>query len=198
MRSTSRHLKKLQVSRSRDINDLTPQMAAKARLFKEKCAEAGVKVLIYATFGSLESQARLYRQGRTYFKIKDKIYSLRKRGFGFLADIIESVGPQSGNKIVTWAGPGESWHNLKEAFDAVPLADVDGDGDLDALWNDEKYAEQWQIMYRIGIELGLTVGGLWKRKDGPHFQLRKGSNPTRAYKPQQLKEIFIQNGLLSE
>lgn len=183
--------------RSRKVEDLTPQMQHKAELFVAKCEALGVKVLIYGTLGSLESQAKMYRQGRTYIQIKNKIYKMRKRGLGFLAEIIEKVGPQKGNKKITNAAPGESWHNYAEAFDAVPLADIDGDGDLDALWNPDKYEHQWQTMYSVGLELGLNVGGLWKKfPDGPHFQQRKGANPTRVYTPEQLKEILVKNELL--
>ena len=75
--------------------------------------------------------------------------------------------------------------------------DIDGDGIPDALWNEEKYADEWAIMYAVGLELGLNVGGLWRGFiDGPHFQFRKGNNPTRTYGPEKLKEILIENGLL--
>lgn len=184
---------------NRNIDDLTPQMTEKAKLFINLCKSLGVKVVIYNTTRTLEEQARLYRQGRTYLQIKNKMYKMRKRGFGYLADIIDAVGPQRGTKIVTKAGPAESWHNFGEAFDAVPVADIDFDGDLDALWNNKKYAKEWDAMLKVGIELGLNVGGLWKNfKDFPHFQLRKGKNPTRVYTPDDLKCMLIKRGLLKE
>lgn len=184
---------------NRNLNDLVPQMQHRAELFKAKCEALGVPVLIYNTTRTLEEQAKLYRQGRSYIQIKNKMHSLRKRGFGFLADIIDKVGPQKGDKIVTNAGPGESFHNFAEAFDAVPMADIDGDNDLECLWNSAKYEYEWSILFATAIELKLEAGGLWKGfVDSPHFQLRKGSNPTRIYSPEKLKSILIENGLLSE
>lgn len=183
---------------SRNLNDLSPQMQIKAKMFVEMCAERGVRVLIYCTKRTLIEQAKLFRQGRTYIEIKNKMYKLRKRGFGFLSDIIEKVGPQRGSRIVTWAGPGESWHNYAEAFDAAPLEDIDGDGRFDALWDIKKYAEQWEIMHITAEELGLTVGGRWKgrKQDSPHYQLRSGTNPTRIYTPEKLICILENQGIL--
>jgi len=179
--------------KNKHIEKLSPQMREKAIKFVEKCSERGVTVLIYCTTRSLERQARLFRQGRTHLQIKDRMYKLRKRGFGFLAEIIDKVGPQRGSKIVTGAGPGESFHNYAEAFDAVPL-----NSSGKCIWDHKANPEPWETMWEVGEELGLNVGGRWKWFDGPHFQLRKGSNPTRIYTPEKLREILIKNKLLKE
>lgn len=182
---------------SRKLSDLTPQMEGKAKAFIEECWRLGVKVTIYNTQRSLEDQARYYRQGRSYLKIKDKAYSLAQKGFTYLSDALLSVGPQKGSKIITNAAPGESFHNLAEAFDAVPVRDIDGDGDLDGLWNSEKYKEEWEVMFNVAEKLGLVAGGRWKGfVDSPHFQLRSGKNPVKIFTPERLKEIFIKNGLM--
>lgn len=62
----------------------------------------------------------MFRQSRPWKDIKRKIESYLNRGFCFLADAPEQAGACSG-RHVTNAGPGESWHNFGEAFDAVPL-----------------------------------------------------------------------------
>lgn len=183
---------------NRKISDLTPQMQIKAEEFKKLTKASGVDVLIYSTTRTLTEQARLYRRGRTSVQIKNKIHSLRKRGFGFLADFIVQVGPQRGSKIVTNAGPGESWHNLGEAFDAVPRLDIDNDGDLDIIWAIKEFPYEWSVFWWCGKKLSLEVGGYWTNfVDGPHMQLRKGPNPTRAYakNPEALKQLLIKNGL---
>lgn len=175
---------------SRDINELTPQMQEKANKFLHLCSERGVNVLIYNTTRSLETQAKYYRQGRTYLQIKDKINKMKKRGFFFLAEIIESVGAQMSNKKITNAAPGESFHNIGEAFDAVPL-----DKNGKAIWNTKH--GHWPIMLEVGELLGLNCGGNWKRfKDYPHFQLRGGSNPTRVYTPEALEKKLRDNNML--
>lgn len=77
---------------SRNLNDLHPLVAAKARDFLERCDDAGIDVLITSTYRDHESQAVLYAQGRT----------------------------EPGRRV-TNAKPGQSYHNWRVAFDVVPL-----------------------------------------------------------------------------
>lgn len=77
---------------SRDIDDLLPVVAAKARAFVAGCAAQGIDVLITSTVRDNESQAALYAQGRTV-----------------------------AGHVVTNAKPGQSWHNYGCAFDFVPI-----------------------------------------------------------------------------
>lgn len=164
-------------------------MAAMAQAAVDGCAKQNVKLLVYCTLRSLQEQARLYRQSRTRKDIDTKMAQLRKAKFGFLADIIESVGAQYG-RWATNAGPGESWHNYAEAFDAVPLRGKVG------LWNEKLYKHEWNVYGSVVSELGLEWGGNWKRKDMPHSQLREGANPLDIYSPKQVREMLTKNGLL--
>lgn len=174
---------------SREISDLTPQTALKAEELKRKCAARGVNILIYCTLRNLQEQAKAYRVGRRYVTIKNKCYTLRRRKLGFLADIIESVGPQPGRKKITNACCGESWHNYREAFDLVPLNDK-----MECVWDND---ELWQIIFEEAEMIGLTVGGKWKKfQDKPHMQLRSGNNPLRIYSPDKIKEILHKNNLI--
>ncbi|MES2787662.1 MAG: M15 family metallopeptidase [Pseudomonadota bacterium] len=77
---------------SRNIDDLLPIVAAKARAFVTACKAQGIDVLITSTLRDGEAQAALYAQGRT------------KPG-----------------RIVTNAKAGQSWHNHACAFDFVPV-----------------------------------------------------------------------------
>ena len=77
---------------SRNIDDLHPIVAEKARAFLALCASTEIDVLIISTYRDNESQAALYAQGRT----------------------------KPGN-IVTNAKAGQSFHNWHVAFDVVPL-----------------------------------------------------------------------------
>jgi len=77
---------------SRRIEDLRPMMQQKARAWQAACSTAGLDILVYCTWRSLEEQADLYAKGRS----------------------------QPG-KIVTMAKPGTSAHNYGLALDFVPL-----------------------------------------------------------------------------
>jgi peptidoglycan L-alanyl-D-glutamate endopeptidase CwlK len=79
---------------SRNIDDLTPEMAIKCREFIAKCEDNGIKVIITSTYRDNESQDALYAQGRT----------------------------TKGN-IVTNARGGQSYHNYRIAFDFAPIVD---------------------------------------------------------------------------
>jgi len=118
---------------SRNLEDLYQPVAERAKLFLECCAIDGIDVLITATYRSTEEQARLYAQGRT------------------------TPGTR-----VTNARPGDSFHNVRRAFDFVPLIQ----GKLS--WHDRALFERIGL---IGESAGLEWGGRWKGlKDRPHFQ----------------------------
>ncbi len=177
---------------SRSLNDLIHQMQYKAEKLIENCKSRGVDILVYCTLRDLETQARLYRQSRSGSEIRAKINQLEKDGYGFLGEIINKVGPQFGKygHHVTNAVPGQSWHNLKEAFDAVPL--INGQAEWDS-----KHPH-WKIYGEEAMKLGLDWGGAWSSfKDYPHCQYRKGtSNPMRLYKPKDLEKRLKDINLL--
>lgn len=77
---------------SRNIDDLHPTVAAKARSFLALCETSDIDVLITSTYRDSEAQTALYAQGRS----------------------------KPGN-IVTNAKAGQSFHNWRLAFDVVPL-----------------------------------------------------------------------------
>jgi peptidoglycan L-alanyl-D-glutamate endopeptidase CwlK len=124
---------------SRKIEDLTTDMQKLVSKFVVECAAQGITLLITSTYRDAESQNALYNQGRT---------------------------PESkakGEKIVTNAKAGQSFHNFRVAVDVVPL--VNGKPD----WNNTAL---WQRVGAIGKACGLEWAGDWKKfKEFPHFQL---------------------------
>ncbi len=77
---------------SRSLFDLQPHVEVKARGLIERCAEAGVDIIVTSTLRDFEAQQALYDQGRT-----------------------------TPGDIVTKSKPGYSAHNYGLAFDVVPL-----------------------------------------------------------------------------
>ena len=138
---------------SRKIGDLHPRVAAMAEMFVERCALAGIDVIITSTYRDHESQAELYAQGRT----------------------------KPGRKV-TNAKPGQSWHNWRLAFDFVPLRNgkavwgTSGNGiDNDPTDDDKDDLELWQVCGEIGEQIGLEWAGRWKTfREFPHFQYTGG------------------------
>lgn len=139
---------------SRRIEDLHPAVSVMAFNFLRKCKEVGIDVIITSTYRDHESQAALYAQGRT----------------------------KPGN-IVTWAEPGESFHNYRLAFDVVPLRygkavwGTKGNGiDNDPTDDEKDDLELWQRVGAIGKSVGLEWAGDWqpRKREFPHFQYTGG------------------------
>jgi len=123
---------------SRNLNDLLPEVKARVDKFIEACNHNGIDLLITSTYRDNESQAQLYAQGRT-----------------------------APGKIVTNAGPGDSYHNYRCAVDVVPL--LNGKPDWDGSH------PVWAEIGRLGKECGLEWAGDWKSfKELAHFQYTNG------------------------
>lgn len=169
---------------SRNLGDLTPECRSKAEIVLAAFDRASDNdLLVASTLRDLESQAALYRMNRTRGEIEAKIARMRGAGFGFLADIIVRVGPQKGTpggRVVTNAGPGESWHNYGEAMDCYPLVH----GKLAT----EKHNDLWLIYGEAVESAGLQWAGRWtKFRELPHAQNAEGSNPLRVLRLDEIK-----------
>lgn len=176
---------------SRDLDDLIPEVKDKALLVQKACQEAAeFDLLIYCTLRPLEEQARLYRQSRSKSEIDVKLQKLRNRGFGFIANVIEDVGPCFG-KHVTNAAPGESWHNYAEAWDAVPL--VNGK----PAWNYLEAKPHWDAYGEAVRQAGMFWAGDWTNfREYPHAQLRQGGNPLKILQPDAIQHALLERNLL--
>lgn len=174
----------------RSLNKLSPETKEKALIVLDVCQKVGIDLLIYSTLRSLEEQAKLYRQSRSWIEIKYKIQKFRNRGYYFLADVIEEVGPSSGSHV-TNAAPGESWHNYAEAWDAVPLKCGK------SLWKYKDAIEQWEAYGEAVRQVGMYWAGDWiSFREYPHAQLQKGSNPLKMSNPENIHELLQKHKLL--
>lgn len=126
---------------SRSLDELLPPVAERARKLIELCKAEGIELLVTSTYRDLESQDNLYGQGRY------------KPG-----------------QIVTWAKPGDSWHNWRRAFDVVPLRNGK------PVWSIRGHDKDlWMRVGELGVSVGLEWGGNWDRHpDYPHFQDKMG------------------------
>jgi peptidoglycan L-alanyl-D-glutamate endopeptidase CwlK len=123
---------------SRSLDDLLPEVKARVDAFIGACKDQGIDILVTSTYRDDESQAALYAQGRT-----------------------------TQGKIVTNAGPGDSFHNYRCAVDVVPLVNSKPDWDgSDPIWAE---------IGRLGQEAGLEWAGNWVHfKELAHFQYTAG------------------------
>lgn len=108
---------------SRDPDDLLPEVRDKCLRFIAECQSQGIHVNITSTYRDLEAQAELYSRGRT-----------------------------TKGRRVTNAGPGQSYHNYRVAFDFVPI--VNGK----AAWKNTGLFERCGI---IAESVGLEWAGRW-------------------------------------
>lgn len=127
------------------IDTLHPLIRERATKFVNELENKfGIKVRLYYGHRTFDVQKKLYDQGRTPASVA------------------------KGEKIVTWAKPGQSYHNYALAFDAVEIKDGK------ALWNNPN----WSTIGEVGKKHGFEWGGLWTKKDLPHFQDRFGRHHT--------------------
>lgn len=138
---------------SRSLEDLLPPVKDRAIQLLGLCKSVGIDLLVTSTYRDLESQERLYQQGRLL-----------------------------PGQIVTWARPGDSWHNWKRAFDVVPMRNGK------PVWSVRGLdKELWLHVGEIGVSCGLEWGGNWDRHpDYPHFQDRMGATLLKLKKEQGL------------
>jgi peptidoglycan L-alanyl-D-glutamate endopeptidase CwlK len=138
---------------SRRIEDLVPEVEERAREHVLRCADAKIELLIYCTPE----------------QIKDKSDQLRGQGFPQLAKVLDEAKGDKGAKV-TFAGPGESFHQYAMAYDCVPLVKgkpVWGTGGAGAAL--------WQKVGALGKAAGLEWAGEWtKFREFPHFQWTGG------------------------
>jgi peptidoglycan LD-endopeptidase CwlK len=73
-----------------------------------------------------------------------------------------------------------SRHLTGHAVDLVPLADTDGDGDIEISWRWHDYFRLAPVIKASAIELGIRLewGGEFRSfPDGPHWQLPWATHP---------------------
>jgi D-alanyl-D-alanine carboxypeptidase. len=157
-----------------DLTLLEPGFRAKIDQLIAHCAAIGCEMRPSTGLRDPFEQGRLWRQSRSIEEIRAKLAQLRAAGAPFLAECIDSVGPQSGGRV-TNAIPGLSWHQWGQALDCFWL--VDGKAE----WSTRKVINGhngYQVLADEAERLGLTAGGHWSSlKDWPHVQLDRASSP---------------------
>jgi hypothetical protein len=170
---------------SRSLDDLKPEMKAKALNVKKYCELRGVDLLIYYTTRTLQEQAILFRQSfNDYSVVKRKMAKLESMGYDFLAKILKDVGSQPYMGWKTNAACGESFHNYGFAIDAVPCEGKE------CLWSYEDNERQWDVYMDACENEGLFCGGRWVKKDYPHAQFYEASNPLDIFTIAEVKQML--------
>jgi len=125
---------------SRKVEDLTPEMQEKFKDFAARMAEVGIPWMVTCTFRSQEDQIALHKIGRQ--GIPDE-------------------------KPVTWTL--NSRHTQRDAFDIAILKDGKPTWNVKISCNENDIPDYFEAG-KIGQEVGLEWGGVWKTPDFPHFQ----------------------------
>lgn len=146
---------------NRQIEELTPRMQEKIRIFEEKL-EAAFPGLFHrsCTYRSQKEQIALWKRGRADLVIVNEAY----RAAG-----LAPISLEENRRPVTWTV--RSVHTDREAVDYFIQRDgkycndikIDTDGD---------HVPDWEEFGRIAGECGLEWGGTWKKADLPHVQWR--------------------------
>ena len=138
------------------------------------CVAAGVQMRPNQGLRDPYVQARLWRQSRSIEEIAAAIDKLKQSNAPFLAECLESVGPQHGS-LVTNALPGLSWHQWGEALDCFWVVDAKAEWSTTRKVNG---TNGYRVYAEKASAIGLTAGGYWpKLKDWGHVQLRAAATP---------------------
>lgn len=146
----------------RDPALLDPGFRADVERLIAALAAQGHDFRLSTTLRTPWQQARLWRGSRSRAVISARIVDLRSSGAGYLADVLEAVGPQSGPPV-TRAIPGLSWHQWGEAADLFLVERGV------ASWDDGHAG--YHALAITAESLGLVSGRSFG--DPPHVQARR-------------------------
>ncbi|UFW64309.1 M15 family metallopeptidase [Rhizobium laguerreae] len=159
------------------LEGLNPNFREKVEMLLSSLLRLGVEMRPCAALRTPEEQAKLWRQSRSKEEIVAATSRLQENGARYLADILERVGPQHGQRV-TNSLPGLSWHQWGEAADCFWA--INGVAE----WSASQIVDGingYQVYAGKGKALGLDAGGLWKTfKDWPHLQVRSVGSPILA------------------
>jgi peptidoglycan LD-endopeptidase CwlK len=173
---------------SRDIKRLTSTMQTAAAHVEAALAAQGIGLVIHCTLRTCAEQAAEFAKTRNKVDIAVKADDLRKRGFDFLAEILEAapVGRRrSDGTHATNAGPGESWHQYMAAWDAVLTRNGK------PLWKGSE--PEWKVYFKAIQEVGLYRLSF---EAGHAQQMPAKTNPLRIYSPDEVRQQLQQAGAL--
>lgn len=157
---------------SRSLFDLKFEFHAMVAPLLDTCRSHGYDMRPYDTLRSVDDQAKLWRQGRSSQEIRQTIKTLEREGAPWIADRLQAVGPQHGRKV-TFALPGQSWHNWGLAVDCYRRI-ASGHAD----WSKESY----RFYADLAREMGMTAGFYFRGwNDAPHIQMPSLSKPGMSW-----------------
>lgn len=172
---------------------INPEFNIAVRNLLDACSAAGIEMRpIYAVRSPWE-QARLWRQSRSSEEIQAKLKDLRASGGAWIADCIESVGPQSGRES-TNALPGYSWHQWGEAVDCAWIVNKKAEWSTDKLFNG---VNGYKLYAEIAEGMGLTHGlrpGHKNEWDWVHVQFRPASVNAYYKTDEVIQEMKVRYG----
>jgi peptidoglycan L-alanyl-D-glutamate endopeptidase CwlK len=151
-----------------DLNLVLPELMDKVLELLDLCKNRGCIMRPSTGLRDPFEQGKLWRQSRSLEEITDQINSFKKQGAYFLAHCLESVGPQDGNDV-TNSPPGLSWHQWGESVDCFWLVNNKANWSTQKLING---VNGYHVYTEEAVKVGLHPGGIWKKKDWPHVQIR--------------------------
>ena len=149
-----------------DMTLLEPDFGAKIETVLDNCLQRGCTLIPFFTLRDPWAQAKLWRQSRSTASIRRMLQVLSDADALFLAEVLESVGPQNG-RWATNCLPGQSWHQHGHAVDCF-VAEKGGR----SVWAPshpayEAYAQEAKAQ-------GLVSGLYWSKRDAVHVQATAG------------------------
>jgi hypothetical protein len=170
-----------------DLTLLDPGFQTKLSQLLKQLKNQGIEMRPNEGLRTPFVQAKYWRQSRSKEQIVAKIAELKSKGAPFLAQVLDSVGPQSGDPV-TNSIPGLSWHQFGEALDCFWVVNGEANWSTTKLVNGVNGYKEYA---KAASSLGLDAGGLWKSlKDWPHVQLRKDASPLGKFTLQQIDGIM--------
>jgi peptidoglycan L-alanyl-D-glutamate endopeptidase CwlK len=155
-----------------DYEDFHPEFSVEVDNLLAACSAAGIEMVPTYAVRTPWEQARIWRQSRSRQQVQEMVASLRNRGADWLAECLESVGPQKDGPKATGSIPGYSWHNWGEAIDCVWVVDKKQEWSTTRLVNG---VNGYKLYADIAEKMGLTHGlrrGHENEWDWVHVQLR--------------------------
>jgi len=154
---------------SRRIEDCTPSLQAKIKLFAVAMQAAGIPFLITCTARTIKEQRALYAQGRESLENVNTLRALAE---------LPPISFQQNQHKVTWTLHSEHLVDLDDgnpnndksrAFDIAITRDGQPVWDIKVDVNQDQQPDYMEAG-KIGESVGLHWGGRFKNPDMPHFQ----------------------------
>lgn len=149
------------------LSQLTPDFRKQLETLLANCESRGIEMIPYFTLRDVRTQAKLYRQSRSFEEIKKAHEFLLSVGAEYLANVLMEVGAQNG-KWATNALPGFSWHQHKLAVDCYWK--LNDRANWSVSFKNSNGLNGYQVYAEEAKKLGLVSGYYWRHKDSVHVQ----------------------------